>query len=58
MDVAEEGGLESASRPYVSAALRGRRVRIGALLAAWGRPRATDIGVLLKDSSQQALKTY
>jgi len=33
-------------------------VRIGALLAAWGRPRATDIGVLLKDSSQQALKTY
>jgi CRP/FNR family transcriptional regulator, cyclic AMP receptor protein len=33
-------------------------VRIGALLAAWGRPRATDIGVGLGGDSQLALKTY
>jgi CRP/FNR family transcriptional regulator, cyclic AMP receptor protein len=33
-------------------------VRIGALLSAWGRPRATDITVALSGSSQHALKTY
>jgi CRP-like cAMP-binding protein len=31
-------------------------VRIGALLAAWGRPRGADIGLALKDSSPHALK--
>jgi CRP-like cAMP-binding protein len=33
-------------------------MRIGALLAAWGRPRATDVALALKGSSQQSLKTY
>ncbi len=33
-------------------------MRIGALLAAWGRPRATDAGLALSGSSQHALKTY
>ena len=33
-------------------------MRIGALLAAWGRPRTTDIGQALKGSSPHALKTY
>jgi CRP-like cAMP-binding protein len=33
-------------------------VRIGALLAAWGRPRAADIGTALRESSQHALKTH
>ena len=33
-------------------------MRIGSLLAVWGRPSATDAGVLPKDSSQHALKTY
>jgi len=33
-------------------------VRIGSLLAVWGRPSATDAGVLPKGSSQHALKTY
>jgi CRP/FNR family transcriptional regulator, cyclic AMP receptor protein len=33
-------------------------VRIGALLAAWGRPRAAGTGLPSKGSSQQALKTY
>ena len=33
-------------------------MRIGALLAAWGRPRAKDVALALKGSSQQTLKTY
>jgi hypothetical protein len=33
-------------------------MRIGALLAARGRPRAPDAAAVLTDSSQQALKTY
>jgi CRP/FNR family cyclic AMP-dependent transcriptional regulator len=33
-------------------------VRIGALLAAWGRPRASDFGLALSGGSQQALKAY
>jgi CRP/FNR family transcriptional regulator, cyclic AMP receptor protein len=33
-------------------------VRIGALLAAWGRPRAADIGLALKGGSPHALKAY
>ena len=33
-------------------------MRIGALLAAWGRPQAADAGVALSGSSQHALKTY
>jgi CRP/FNR family transcriptional regulator, cyclic AMP receptor protein len=33
-------------------------VRIGAVLAAWGRPRVADIGLALKGTSQHALKTY
>ena len=33
-------------------------MRIGALLAAWGRPRVTDPGQALQGSSQHALKAY
>ena len=33
-------------------------MRIGALLAAWGRPRAADIGLALKGSSPNALKAH
>jgi CRP/FNR family transcriptional regulator, cyclic AMP receptor protein len=33
-------------------------VRIGALLSAWGRPRAQDMDRALSGSSQHALKTY
>ena len=33
-------------------------VRIGALLAAWGRPRVTDFGQTLQKGSQQAIKAY
>lgn len=33
-------------------------MRIGALLAAWGRPRATGTGLALEGSSQHALKIY
>jgi CRP/FNR family transcriptional regulator, cyclic AMP receptor protein len=33
-------------------------VRIGALLAAWGRPRGADLGLALRGSSQHALKIY
>ncbi len=33
-------------------------MRIGALLAAWGRPRSADAGLAPKGSSQHALKAY
>jgi CRP/FNR family transcriptional regulator, cyclic AMP receptor protein len=33
-------------------------VRIGALLAAWGRPRAADAGLALEGSSRNALKAH
>lgn len=33
-------------------------MRIGALLAAWGRPRSAELGLALKGSSPDALKAY